>query len=96
MGNTIVIDLDNSLYAHSFQNDKQIHQKDLDKAFEKFKNMIQEELAFYKEYYSSDEEEFELDTNIDDDKATEFYWNYKYINDYYVHTFLDLKIKEIL
>lgn len=70
--------------------------KDLDKAFEKFKNMIQEELAFYKEYYSSDEEEFELDTNIDDDKATEFYWNYKYINDYYVHTFLDLKIKEIL
>lgn len=32
MGNTIVIDLDNSLYAHSVQNDKQIHQKDLDKA----------------------------------------------------------------
>ena len=39
--------------------------KDLDKALEKFKNMIQEELAFYKEYYSSDEEEFELE--LDDE-----------------------------
>lgn len=32
MDSTIVIDLDNSQYAHGFQNENQIHQKDLDKA----------------------------------------------------------------
>ena len=29
---TIIIDLDNSLYAHEFVNEQQIHQEDLDKA----------------------------------------------------------------
>ena len=29
---TIIIDLDNSLYAHAFTSEQQIHQEDLDKA----------------------------------------------------------------
>ena len=37
----------------------------------------------------------ELAIVIDDDNAIEYYWNKKYIHDYYVHTFLDLKIKEV-
>ena len=69
--------------------------KHFDDAFAKFKSMIQDEEKFYKENYSGKLEDFELDTNIDDDNAIEYYWNKKYIHDYYVHTFLDLKIKEV-
>lgn len=31
---TIIIDLDDSLYAHAFTDDQQIHQEDLDKAMD--------------------------------------------------------------
>ena len=70
--------------------------RNFDTAFAKFKNIIKIEEKFYKDNYSSYEEDFELDTNIDDNKALEYYWNYKDKQNYYVHTFLDLKIKEIM
>ena len=69
--------------------------RNFDTAFAKFKSIIKDEIKFYTESYSHLEEDFELDTNIDDDNALEYYWNKKYIHDYYVHTFLDLKIKEV-
>ena len=69
--------------------------RNFDTAFAKFKSIIKDEIKFYTESYSHLEEDFELDTNIDDNNALEYYWNYKYKHDYYVHTFLDLKIKEI-
>ena len=37
---TIIIDLDNSLYAHEFVNEQQIHQEDLDKAIGIIRNHI--------------------------------------------------------
>ena len=69
--------------------------KHFDDAFAKFKSIIKDEIKFYTESYSHLEEDFEIDTNIDDNTAIEYYWNYKYKHDYYVHTFLDLKIKEV-
>lgn len=38
---TIIIDLDNSLYAHAFTDDQQIHQEDLDKAMEIIRCQLQ-------------------------------------------------------
>ena len=35
---TIIIDLDNSLYAHAFTSEQQIHQEDLDKAMSIIQN----------------------------------------------------------
>ena len=69
--------------------------RNFDTAFAKFKSIIKDEEKFYKESYSNCEEDFELDTNIDNDNALEYYWNYKCKYDYYIHTFLDLKIKEV-
>ena len=37
---TIIIDLDNSLYAHAFTSDQQIHQEDLDKAMGIIQNQV--------------------------------------------------------
>lgn len=37
---TIVIDLDNSLYAHGFKSEQQIHQEDLDKAMSLIRNQL--------------------------------------------------------
>ncbi len=37
---TIVIDLDNSLYAHGFKSEQQIHQEDLDKAMGLIRNQL--------------------------------------------------------
>ena len=69
--------------------------RNFDTAFAKFKSIIKDEEKFYKESYSNCEEDFELDTNIDDNNALEYYWNYTNKYDYNIHTFLDLKIKEI-
>ena len=70
--------------------------KEFEKAKEKFKSMIESEKTFFKTNYShKEEDDFELDTNIDDDSAEEYFWNYKCNHDYYIHTFLDLRIKEL-
>ena len=37
---TIIIDLDNSLYAHAFTSEQQIHQEDLDKAMDIIQNQV--------------------------------------------------------
>ena len=37
---TIIIDLDNSLYAHAFTREQQIHQVDLDKAMDIIRNQV--------------------------------------------------------
>ena len=37
---TIIIDLDNSLYAHAFTSEQQIHQEDLDKAMGIIHNQV--------------------------------------------------------
>lgn len=37
---TIIIDLDNSLYAHAFTSEQQIHQEDLDKAMDIIRNQV--------------------------------------------------------
>ena len=37
---TIIIDLDNSLYAHAFTSEHQIHQEDLDKAMGIIQNQV--------------------------------------------------------
>ncbi|MBS7198370.1 MAG: hypothetical protein KH111_09615 [Bacteroidales bacterium] len=39
---TIVIDLDNSLYAHGFKSEQQIHQEDLDKTIGIIRNQLQQ------------------------------------------------------
>lgn len=67
-----------------------------EKAIEKIKELIENEKAFYKREYSHFEEnEFEVDTNIDDDNASEYWWNIECKSDWYLHTNIDLRIKEI-
>lgn len=39
---TIVIDLDNSLYAHGFKSEQQIHKEDLDKTIGIIRNQLQQ------------------------------------------------------
>lgn len=40
-------------------------------------------------------DDFELDTNIEDKDANEYWWNYTCQSNYYLHTFIDLKIMEV-
>ena len=67
-----------------------------EKALDKLKDLIETEKAFYKNEYSHiDKEEFEIDTNIDDENACEYWWNIQCKTDWYLHTNIDLRIKEI-
>ncbi len=67
-----------------------------EKALNKLNDLIETEKAFYKNEYSHiDKEEFEIDTNIDDENACEYWWNIQCKTDWYLHTNIDLRIKEI-
>lgn len=77
--------------------------EDREKAIKKFKEVIEEEKTL-DWYWSSDafdkdgnliSEEYELDTNVDDPNAVEFYWELKCISNYYRHDSLQLYIKGI-
>ena len=65
-----------------------------EKALDKFYSLIKLEKEFYKNEYSHIDD-FELDTNIEDKDANEYWWNYKCESNYYIHTFIDLKIMEV-
>ena len=67
-----------------------------EKALDKLKDLIETEKAFYKNEYSHiNQEEFEIDTNIDNANACEYWWNIQCKTDWYLHTNIDLRIKEI-
>jgi helix-turn-helix protein len=67
-----------------------------EKAIKKLEELIASEKEFYKKEYSHiDKSEFEIDTNIEDETACEYWWNIQYKNDWYLHTNIDLRIKEI-
>lgn len=67
-----------------------------EKALNKLKELVEGEKEFYKKEYSAFEEsEFELDTNIDDETAIEYWWNIECKTDWYLHTNIDLRLKEI-
>lgn len=65
-------------------------------ALVKLKSLIEDEKKFYKNEYSHiEKEEFEIDTNIENTKACEYWWNIQCKTDWYLHTNIDLRIKEI-
>lgn len=67
-----------------------------EKAVNKLKELIVTEQEFYKKEYSHiDQEEFGIDTNIEDENACEYWWNIQCKTDWYLHTNIDLRIKEI-
>lgn len=67
-----------------------------EKALNKLKELIEDEKEFYqKEYSAFEESEFELDTNTDDETAIEYWWNIECKTDWYLHTNIDLRLKEI-
>lgn len=67
-----------------------------EKAVQKLKELIAGEKEFYKNEYSHiDQKEFEIDTNIEDENACEYWWNIQCKTDWYLHTNIDLRLKEI-
>ena len=67
-----------------------------EKALAKFKELINNEKDFYKNEYSHlYDKSFETDTNIDDENACEYWWNIQCKSNWYLHTNIDLRIKEI-
>ena len=67
-----------------------------EKAVKKLEELITSEKEFYKTEYSYiNEKDFEIDTNFGDRDAFEYWWNIQYKNDWYLHTNIDLRIKEI-
>lgn len=67
-----------------------------EKAINKLQELIKTEKDFYKDEYSHiDSTDFEIDTNIDDENACEYWWNIQCKTDWYLHTNIDLRIKEI-
>ena len=67
-----------------------------EKAISKLQELIDNEKDFYKnEYYHIDSSNFEIDTNVDDENANEYWWNIQCKADWYLHTNIDLRIKEI-
>lgn len=67
-----------------------------EKALKKLNDLIKNEKDFYKnEYPHLNYEDFEIDTNIDDENANEYWWNIECKTDWYLHTNIDLRIKEI-
>ena len=65
-----------------------------EKALKKLDTLIEQEKEFYKNEYPGFND-FKLDTNIKDANANEYWWNYKCESNYYLHTFIDLKIMEV-
>ena len=67
-----------------------------EKAINKLQELVENEKKFYNiEYSHINKEDFEIDTNIDDENACEYWWNIQCKSDWYLHTNLDLRIKEI-
>ena len=67
-----------------------------EKAIKKLKELVENEKKFYNiEYSHINKEDFEIDTNIDDENACEYWWNIQCKSDWYLHTNIDLRIKEI-
>lgn len=67
-----------------------------EKAIKKLQELVENEKKFYNTEYSNiNKEEFEIDTNIDDENACEYWWNIQCKTDWYLHTNIDLRIKEI-
>ena len=67
-----------------------------EKARMKLQELVENEKKFYNiEYSHINKEDFEIDTNIDDENACEYWWNIQCKSDWYLHTNLDLRIKEI-
>ena len=67
-----------------------------EKAINKLQELVENEKKFYNTEYSHiSKEEFEIDTNIDDETANEYWWNIQCKTDWYLHTNIDLRIKEI-
>ena len=64
-------------------------------AIKKMKSLILDEIKFYKDEYEHIEKDLELDTNIEDKDAYEYFWNMTCKNNFYIHTFIDLKEKEV-
>ena len=77
--------------------------EDREKAIQKFKEVIEEEktLDWYWAKNAFDKngnlksDEYELDTNVDDPNAVEFYWDLKCIDNPFLHDSLQLYIKGI-
>ena len=67
-----------------------------EKAINKLQELVENEKKFYNiEYSHINKEDFEIDTNIDDENACEYWWNIQCKSDWYLHTNIDLRIKEI-
>ena len=67
-----------------------------EKARKKLQELVENEKKFYNiEYSHINKEDFEIDTNIDDENACEYWWNIQCKTDWYLHTNIDLRIKEI-
>lgn len=69
--------------------------KDKKDALLKFKSIIKDEEKYYKDNYDNYPEGFTIDTNIDDGEYSKYFWNVTHKYDFNIHTFLDLRIKEI-
>ena len=74
-----------------------------EKALEKFNKILEEEKTL-DWYWSKDafdengnlnEEDYELETNIDDENAVELYWQLKCNGNFYLHDFLELREMEV-
>jgi hypothetical protein len=63
-------------------------------ALSKFRELQTQENKFYGTKYSHIED-FEVDTNIDDENAYEYWYNTTCQSNFYLHSILDLKVKEI-
>ncbi|MDD4815520.1 MAG: hypothetical protein PHQ62_00045 [Clostridia bacterium] len=63
-------------------------------AWQKFHNLQTQEKEFYKTEYSHIDD-FEVDTNIDDKNACEYWYNTTCQSNFYLHSFIDLKVKEV-
>jgi len=63
-------------------------------ALHKFKELQTQEKKFYETEYSHIED-FEVDTNIDDENAYEYFYNTTCLSNFYLHSFLDLKVMEV-
>ena len=70
-----------------------------EKALKAFYNLIEIEKreTWIQEGYLDNEvrENYELDSNLENDDACDLWWNFKKIDDYYYHTFIDLRQIEV-
>ena len=67
-----------------------------EKAIKKLQELVENEKKVYNiEYSHINKEDFEIDTNIDDENACEYWWNIQCKSNWYLHTNIDLRIKEI-